>query len=295
MGKMSKINLVLFCFFLLSAGLAPSHSLQAQEVRLDVPFVPTPYEVIEDMLRFADLKKGDVLYDLGCGDGRIVIEAARRAGIRAVGIDLDPERIRESRENARIAGVDNLVEFRQANIFEADFSEATVVTMYLLPDVNLRLRPAILKLKPGTRVISHQFDLDAWQADRMTYVPVDLYVHTVFLWVVPANLSGIWDWSLNLNQKKTDCRLEIDQTYQYYKGKLYLGEQLINLPETKVEGARVEFSVSLPEAEGSELSFSGTVEGERIEGTATFSHGKKNSKQKWSAIRRAGTVRSIER
>ncbi len=295
MGKIKKSLVILLGLTVLLASPATSQNLLAQEVRLDVPFVPTPYEVIEDMLRFAELKKGDILYDLGCGDGRIVIEAARRAGIRAVGIDIDPERIRESRENARIAGVDNLVEFRRADIFEADFSEATVVTMYLLPDVNIRLRPTILNLKPGTRIISHQFDMDEWQADRMTYVPVDLYVHTVFLWIVPANISGSWDWSLNLNQKKTDCRLEVNQAYQFFTGKLYLGDQVIHIPETKIEGAEVKFSVILPGTEDTELVFSGRAEGDQLSGTATLIKGKKNSRQAWKAIRRPGTASSIER
>lgn len=295
MGKIKKSLVILFGLTMLVASPVTSQNLRAQEVRLDVPFVPTPYEVVEDMLRFAELKKGDILYDLGCGDGRIVIEAARRAGIRAVGIDIDPERIRESRENARIAGVDNLVEFRRADIFEADFSEATVVTMYLLPDVNIRLRPTILNLKPGTRIISHQFDMDEWQADRMTYVPVDLYVHTVFLWIVPANISGSWDWSLNLNQKKTDCRLEVNQAYQFFTGKLYLGDQVIHIPETKIEGAEVKFSVILPGTEDTELVFSGRAEGDQLSGTATLIKDKKNSRQAWKAIRRPGTASSIER
>ncbi|MCR4396092.1 MAG: class I SAM-dependent methyltransferase [Candidatus Saccharicenans sp.] len=294
MGKIIKTVLILIgLYFLLASFPAASH-LQAQEVHLDVPFVPTPYEVIEDMLRFADLKKGDVLYDLGCGDGRIVIEAARRAGIRAVGIDIDPERIRESRENARIAGVDHLVEFRRADIFQSDFSEATVITMYLLPDVNIRLRPTILSLKPGTRIVSHQFDMDEWQADRMTYVPVDLYVHTVFLWIVPANVSGLWDWNLKLGTKKTDCRLEINQSFQYFSGKLYLGEQVLSIPATKVEGPRLEFSVILPDTTDTELVFSGQVEGDRLTGTVTQIQGKKNSRQPWIAVRRPGTAAPID-
>lgn len=295
MGKAIKtILIVAGCFFLL-AGFTTPNRHQAQEFHLDVPFVPTPHEVIEDMLRFAELKKGDVLYDLGCGDGRIVIEAAHRARIRAVGIDIDPQRIKESQENARMAGVDHLVEFRRADIFQSDFSEATVITMYLLPDVNLRLRPALLSLKPGTRIISHQFDLDEWQADRMTYVPVDLYVHTVFLWIVPANVSGVWDWSMKLGPKKTDCRLEINQSFQYFSGKLYLGEQVLSLPATRVEGPRLEFSVILPDTEDTELVFSGQAEGDRLTGTVTQIQGKKNSRQPWRAVRRPGTVRPIDR
>ncbi len=294
MGKTKKTGLLLFCLALLLSGLGTSPGLRAQEVRLDVPFVPTPYEVIEDMLRFADLKKGDILYDLGCGDGRIVIEAAKRAGIRAVGIDIDPERIRESRENARLAGVDNLVEFRRADIFESDFSEATVVTMYLLPGINIRLRPTILKLKPGTRIISHQFDMDDWQADRMTYVPVDLYVHTVFLWIVPTNISGTWDWTLDLKQKKAACRLEVKQTYQFYKGLLYIDDRVIHLPEAKVEGDRVEFSAFLPGSDDTELIFSGKADGDRLTGTVTISQGRKNTRQAWKATRREGTAERID-
>ncbi|MDI6698269.1 MAG: methyltransferase domain-containing protein [Candidatus Saccharicenans sp.] len=294
MGKTKKTGLLLFCLAMLLSGPGTSQALRAQEVRLDVPFVPTPYEVIEDMLRFADLKKGDILYDLGCGDGRIVIEAARRAGIRAVGIDIDPERIRESRENARLAGVDNLVEFRRADIFESDFSEATVVTMYLLPGINLRLRPTILKLRPGTRIISHQFDMDDWQADRMTYVPVDLYVHTVFLWIVPANISGTWDWTLDLKQKKAVCRLEVKQTYQFYKGLLYIDDQVVHLPEAKVEGDRVEFSAFLPGSDDIELIFSGKTDGDRLAGTVTVRQGQKNTRQAWKAARREGTSERID-
>jgi len=295
MGKVIKTVLIFIGFYFLLAGSPAGNRLQAQEVRLDVPFVPTPYEVIEDMLRFAELKKGDVLYDLGCGDGRIVIEAARRAGIRAVGIDIDPQRIKESRENARTAGVDHLVEFRRADIFQSDLSEATVITMYLLPDVNIRLRPTILSLKPGTRIISHQFDMDEWQADRMTYVPVDLYVHTVFLWIVPANVSGVWDWSQKLGPKKTDCRLEINQSFQYFSGKLYLGEQVLSIPATRVEGPRLEFSVILPETDDTELVFSGQAEGDSLTGTVTQIQGKKNSRQSWTAVRRPGTARPIDR
>src|SRR5919201_4627174 len=126
----------------------------------DVIFVPTPQDVVEDMLRLANVQKGDVLYDLGSGDGRIAITAARKYGIKATGIDIDPERIREANENARKAGVTKLVQFRQEDLFKADFSEATVVTLYLLPDLNVKLRPRLLaELKPGTRIVSHQFDM----------------------------------------------------------------------------------------------------------------------------------------
>jgi tRNA G37 N-methylase Trm5 len=124
----------------------------------------TPQEVVEDMLRLANVRKGDVLYDLGSGDGRIPVTAARLYGVRGVGIDIDPERIREAQENAKRNGVESLVKFRQQDLFEADFREATVVTLYLLPDLNLKLRPRLLaELKPGTRIVSHQFDMGDWK------------------------------------------------------------------------------------------------------------------------------------
>ena len=149
----------------------------------DVIFVPTPHEVVEDMLRLANVRKGDVLYDLGSGDGRIAITAAKKYGIKAVGIDIDPERIREANENARKAGVANLVEFRQQDLFKADFHEATVVTLYLLPDLNVKLRPRLWEdLKPGTRIVSHQFDMGTWKPEKK----LESNGRTVYFWTVPA-------------------------------------------------------------------------------------------------------------
>ena len=149
----------------------------------DVIFVPTPQDVVEDMLRIANVKKGDVLYDLGSGDGRIAITAAKRYGVRAVGIDIDPERIREATENAKKAGVTNLVQFRQEDLFKADFSEATVVTLYLLPDLNVKLRPRLLaELKPGTRIVSHQFDMGTWKPEKK----LEANGRTIYFWTIPA-------------------------------------------------------------------------------------------------------------
>jgi ribosomal protein L11 methylase PrmA len=148
----------------------------------DVIFVPTPQEVVEDMLRLANVKKGDVLFDLGSGDGRIPVTAARLYGIRAVGIDIDPERIREAQDNAKKNGVESLVQFRLQDLFEADFREATVVTLYLLPDLNLKLRPRLLaELKPGTRIVSHQFDMGDWKPAKK----LESNGRTVYFWVVP--------------------------------------------------------------------------------------------------------------
>jgi ribosomal protein L11 methylase PrmA len=148
----------------------------------DVIYVPTPHEVVDDMLRLANVHKGDVLYDLGSGDGRIAIAAAKKFGIKAVGIDIDPERIREATENAKKAGVTDLVEFRQEDLFKADIKDATVVTLYLLPDLNVKLRPRLWEeLQPGTRIISHQFDMGTWKPEKT----LQSNGRTVYFWTIP--------------------------------------------------------------------------------------------------------------
>jgi ribosomal protein L11 methylase PrmA len=149
----------------------------------DVIYVPTPHEVVDDMLRLANVGKSDILYDLGSGDGRIAIAAAKKFGIRAVGIDIDPERIREANDNARRAGVTHLVEFRQEDLFKAEFREATVITLYLLPDLNVKLRPRLLdELKPGTRIVSHQFDMGTWKPEKR----LESNGRVVYFWTIPT-------------------------------------------------------------------------------------------------------------
>jgi len=156
--------------------------LVPQALARDVPFVPTPERVVEKMLEVAKVGQKDVVYDLGSGDGRIVISAAKKHGARGVGIDIDPERIKEARDNARRAGVANRVEFRQQDLFQAEFSEATVVTIYLLSGVNMKLRPKLLsELKPGTRIVSHAFDMGDWKPTETHKVGTS----TVYYWVVP--------------------------------------------------------------------------------------------------------------
>ena len=148
----------------------------------DVPYVPTPEKVVERMLEVAKVGPNDVVYDLGSGDGRIVIAAAKNHGARGVGIDIDPERVREARDNASRAGVANRVEFREGNLFDANISEATVVTIYLLSGINMKLRPKLLaELKPGTRIVSHQFDMGTWKPERK----VELNGRTIYLWTIP--------------------------------------------------------------------------------------------------------------
>ncbi|BAZ07682.1 SAM-dependent methyltransferase [Calothrix sp. NIES-3974] len=156
----------------------------------DVVFVPTPPEVVDKMLEMANVGKDDVLYDLGSGDGRIPIAAAQKFGTRGVGIDIDPERVREAKENAKKAGVEDKVTFLQQDLFKSDFREATVVTLYLLPELNVKLRPQLFEqLKPGTRIVSHAFDMGDWKPEKTATVNG----RTVYFWTipekVPANLS----------------------------------------------------------------------------------------------------------
>ncbi len=166
---------------------ATTPTTQPQERPGDVPYVPTPQPVVDAMLEVAKVNKNDVLYDLGSGNGIIVNTAAQKFGTRGVGIDINPERIQEANENAKKAGVTDRVKFIQQDLFKADFSEATVVTLYLLPEVNLKLRPQLLsQLKPGTRIVSHAFDMGDWKPEQTLNVDGK----TVYYWVVPENVPA---------------------------------------------------------------------------------------------------------
>jgi SAM-dependent methyltransferase len=164
---------------------SPDTLSSADTLGADVPYVPTPQPVVDRMLEMAEVDENDVVYDLGSGDGRIVIRAAEKYGSRGVGIEIDPERVQDARENAREAGVSDLVEFRQGDLFEADISEATVVTLYLLPEVNLKLRPLLFEqLRPGTPVVSHGFDMDAWEPDETDTVNAN----RIYRWTTPEEV-----------------------------------------------------------------------------------------------------------
>ena len=175
-------NLISLVILTVCAGSA-AFAQTTPEVNLDVPYVPTRPAVVEAMLKLAKVKPTDILYDLGCGDGRIVITAAKKYGVTGKGIDINPERIKEANQNAKEANVTGKVKFETANLFETDFSPATVVTLYLLPSVNLRLRPMLLKqLQPGSRIVSHDFDMGDWKPEQI----VEVDGATIYLWTVPA-------------------------------------------------------------------------------------------------------------
>ena len=207
-----------------------------EDDQYDVPYVPTPMKTVARMLEMAKVKPSDILYDLGSGDGRIVISAVRDFGAqRASGIDINPIRIRESNENARKAGVTNKVKFFEANIFEYDFSEATVLSMYLLTEVNLKLRPRILQiLKPGTRIVSHDFDMGEWEPDETA--AMDGFRH-VYLWIVPAQIDGTWE----VTAGTTRYPVVLEQFFQRLSGNVQLGGRTHPFRTGRLDGANVVF------------------------------------------------------
>jgi precorrin-6B methylase 2 len=181
-NRINRRELFASAFVCATAGFAQTTTLPKRTP--DVPYVPTPQPVVDAMLKLGEVKKGDVLYDLGSGDGRIVISAAKAFGVRGTGIDINPERIEEAQKNAKDEGVQDKVKFLNQDLFEANISDATVVTLYLLPSINLKLRPKLWKdLKPGTRIVSHSFDMGDWEPEKR----VEVDGRYLYLWRVPAN------------------------------------------------------------------------------------------------------------
>jgi SAM-dependent methyltransferase len=185
MNKNTRINSIALALLLIATAVFNLGVAQSQEGKI-VPYVPTPQEVVDRMLELAQVKKGDVVYDLGSGDGRIVVAAAKKYGVRAIGFEIDPERIKESTENINKAGVGHLVEIRQQDIRTVDLAPASVLTMYLLPEVNLLIRPNIWKqMKPGSRIVSHDFDMGDWKPLKTENMKdYSNWDHTLYLWHV---------------------------------------------------------------------------------------------------------------
>lgn len=233
----------------------------------DVPFVTTPDEAVNRMLEMAELTPRDRLIDLGSGDGRIVIGAAKRYGARGLGVDIDSNLVSISRDNARRAGVADMVDFQVQDLFSADLSEATVITMYLLPSINLRLRPKLLNLKPGTRIVSHDYGMGAWTPDRVTDSPYR--INPVYLWIVPARVAGIWDVELPLSAENyRRYRIELTQYFQELSGRATLDGRTLLLSEPRVTGSKIEFQLR-DEVQGRLVVWNavGEADGDVMEGT----------------------------
>ncbi len=257
----------------------------------EVPYVSTPYEIVDEMIRLADVRADDVVYDLGCGDGRLVIEAVRRTGCRGVGVDIDGELIALCRARARAAGVEERTRFVTQDFFETDVREATVMLIYLFTHVNLRLRPKLLaEMKPGSRVVSNTFDMGNWKPDRT----VRAGTRQIFYWMIPANVTGTWTWT-EPGRGGGAVALEIDQRYQQIRGMLLRGGAKTAIADASLAGVRIAFAVE-QEANGEKArrDFTGVVEGDRIEGTIVSTEGTKVRTSRWRAVRDPATKRPIE-
>jgi len=275
------------CFVLLPVLFFVLLELPAEQWnQYDVPYVSTPYEVVEEMLSIAGINEDDILYDLGCGDGRIVITAAKKYRCRGVGVDLDPQRIKESKENAIKESVENKVRFIQQDLFEADISEATVMTLYLLSSVNLKLRPRLLQeLKPGTRIVSHDFSMGDWEADMEKDVFVGSDRHHIYFWVVPADVAGTWRWSLTAGNDQINHEMEITQKFNKVRALFNLGESKRSIEDFSLNGDRVSFSLKQSlRGKDVEMSFEGQVDGNNINGSVVLMTGEQEE-YKWKARR----------
>ncbi len=248
-------------------------SPQVGQAGKDVIWVPTPEDLVERMLRMAQTTPKDFVVDLGSGDGRTVIAAAKKFGARSLGIEFTPELVDLSTRNAAREGVTANAKFIRGDIFETDFSQATVVTLYLLPGLNLKLRPRILDMKPGTRVVSHQFNMDDWQPDETT----NLDGRRAYFWIVPAKVSGTW--RILSGSDVWDATLE--QRYQAVDGSIRLGALNAGLRETRLVGDRISFAFI--DNAGVRREFTGRVSGANIDGTVRADNG---AETRWTATRR---------
>jgi SAM-dependent methyltransferase len=245
---------------------------QVGQAGKDVIWVPTPEELVERMLRMAQTTPNDYVVDLGSGDGRTVIAAAKKFGARATGVEFNPDMVELSNRNAAKEGVQGKVKFIRGDIFEQDFSQATVVTMYLLPGLNLKLRPKLLDMKPGTRVVSHQFTMDDWHPDETS----NLDGRRAYLWIVPAKVQGTWQ----LKAGADTLDLTLEQRYQVLDGNVRLGAVSAGLRETRLVGDRIGFS--FVDNNGVRRDFTGRVSGASMEGTVRG----ENGEARWTATRR---------
>ncbi len=297
------VTLILF------AGLLHTESIRAQEGDPDAPYVPSPDTVVDKMLEMADVHPGDYLIDLGSGDGRIPIAAARH-GAYAHGIEIDSSLVQKARQNALNAGVKDNVIFIQGDLFEQDLSRANIITMYLFPELLEKLKPYLLNtMDPGTRVVSHLFRFENWEPDEHVAIHPQIFVnqqtnwssdsligirnlislnenapdhlfpeHDIFLYIIPADLKGTWEWSIN-SQPFTAT---IEQRYQQINLSISSGTHSHNVSDSHVRGRRVRFS---SERDGIRYNYSGKVQNDTIRGQVQVHHPSSTSVYPWKAVR----------
>jgi hypothetical protein len=242
-----------------TAALAEKFEPRVGQAGKDVVWVPTPQALVDRMLDMAKVTPSDFLMDLGSGDGRTVITAAKR-GVRAVGVEYNPNMVALARDNAKQAGATELASFQEGDLFQADISKASVITLFLLPDINLRLRPKILDLRPGTRIVSNSFDMGDWTPDQTIQAGADCTSWCrAHLWIVPAKVQGTW-------KLPDGGELTLEQKYQVITGSLRIGASNMNINTGKVIGDQITFTAGTAQ-------YTGRVNGNTIEGIAQTSSG----------------------
>ena len=253
---------------------------RAQDGRGDVVYVPTPQVVVDEMLRMAKVSAADFIIDLGSGDGRIIITAAKKYGARGFGVDLDTYLLKIANASAKKEGVSDRASFVEQNLFETDLSRATVITSYLLPDMNRKLRPKLLALKPGTRVVAHDYAMGEWDPDEEKTLLVPEKVvgdpgkSYVYSWIIPALAAGRWESQIAIAGKPAPYLFNLEQNFQLVHGTVRVGDRDIKLPQVRLAGELIAFKVDVPVG-GKPVThqFSGRISGDAIEGNVTVNDG----------------------
>ena len=291
----------LFLAVLAASGL-PAAAGIAQAVEIAAPYVPTAPSVVERMLEIAKVGPDDYVIDLGSGDGRIVITAARKHGARGFGIEIDPQLVAQANANARAAGVSDRVSFREGDLFATDLSEATVVTIYLLKRATMKLRAGLFELKPGTRIVSNAASMGDWKPDHFEILdvkdkvrpdaPRKTYIH---FWIVPAKVAGTWRWSMRVGTRTQNYELAVSQQFQMLSGTLRMGGKEVKLEEGKLQGDRIMLEFTA-EIDGKPLPhrLTGRVAGHSMVGTASVEGEGPQREVEWKATRAASSAAPSE-
>ena len=276
MNALARFSTALF-LSTFAALAAAQFTPQVGQAGKDVIWVPTPDDVVERMLVMAQVTPNDFVWDLGAGDGKIAIMAAKKFGARAVGVEYNADMVKHANENAQKAGVagtgQGKAQIRHGDIFATDFSQATVVTLYLLPALNMKLRPQLLSMRPGTRVVSHSFSMEDWEADEIS----TLDGRRAYFWLVPANVMG--NWNFDAGGQQHDMTLE--QTFQKVSGTLAFGPIHAGLRDVKLRGTAISFSYV--DQNRVRRDFTGRVSGAKMEGSF---RDEKGAEGKWTATKK---------